>query len=197
MPLHFPWPREQGREVEGVQPPRTQLPPPPKVAGTAVTGQDIQKYKALPVFLPLPILGITAFKCISDDPLDLIKVIKSAATNFKKAHKDSDPKVDGAMKGANLLAKWLYTVHKDLIEETRLSTEPNNVELLVYAKEQRSKCLIPSLKHIARLPPEPESTQTTASYGSLSKGQTGIMKCATRLIKSARGGTSGKGKLTN
>ena len=90
---------------------------------------------APPVFIPLPILGVTAFKCISDDPPILIKAIKSAATNFNEAYKDSDPKFDNATKGAKLFASWLYAAHKDLVEETRLSIQPDNVELLAYAKD--------------------------------------------------------------
>jgi hypothetical protein len=70
-----------------------------------------------------------------DDPLTLIKAIKSAAMNFKVAHKDSSPKSDDATKGAKLFARWLYAVHKDLVGETRLSIEPDNVELLVYAED--------------------------------------------------------------
>jgi hypothetical protein len=95
----------------------------------------IQKYMAPPVFIPLPILGVTAFECISDDPLVLIKAIKSAATNFNEAHKDSNPKFDDDTKGAKLFARWLYAAHKDLVEETRLSIEPDNVKLLAYAKD--------------------------------------------------------------
>jgi hypothetical protein len=57
---------------------------------------------ALAVFIPLPFLGITAFECISDDPIDLIEAIKSAATNFNEAHKDSNPKFDNVTKGAKL-----------------------------------------------------------------------------------------------
>ena len=82
---------------------------------------------ALPVFIPLSFLGKTAFECISDDPINVIKVIKSAATNFNEAHKDSNPKFDDATKGAKLFLRWLYAVHKDLVEETRLFIEPNNV----------------------------------------------------------------------
>ncbi len=55
--------------------------------------------------------------------------------NFKVAHKDSSPKSDDATKGAKLFARWLYAVHKDLVGETRLSIEPDNVELLVYAED--------------------------------------------------------------
>ncbi len=104
---------------------------------------------APPVFTPLPILGVTAFECISDDPLVLIKVIKSAATNFNKPHKDSDPKFKDATKGAKLFARWLYAAHKDLIEETRLSIKPNNVELLAYAEDRHFKCILPSLDQIS------------------------------------------------
>jgi hypothetical protein len=107
----------------------------PDGAGTAEAAIGIQKYMALPVFIPLPILGVTAFECISDDPLVLMEAIKSAATNFNEAHKDSDPKFDNATKGAKLFARWLYAAHKDLVEETRLSIEPDNVELLAYAKD--------------------------------------------------------------
>jgi len=88
-----------------------------------------------PVFIPLPFFGITAFECISDDPINLIEAIKSAATNFNKAHKDSNPKFDDATKGAKLFMRWLYTVHKDLVEETRFCIKPDNVELLAYAED--------------------------------------------------------------
>jgi hypothetical protein len=105
---------------------------------------------ALPVFIPLPTLGVTAFECILDDPLTLIRAIKSAATNFNEAHKDSNPKFDYTTKGAKqLIARWLYAVHKDLVGETRLSIEPNNVELLVYTKDQHSKCILPFLAQIS------------------------------------------------
>jgi hypothetical protein len=79
--------------------------PPPDAAGTATAALGNQKYLALPVFIPLPIPGVTAFECISDDPLTIIKVIKSAATNFDKAHKDSNPKFDDARTGAKLFAR--------------------------------------------------------------------------------------------
>ncbi len=108
---------------------------------------------ALPVFIPLPILGVTAFECISDDPLILIEAIKSAATNFNEAHKDSNPKFNDATKGEKLFARWLYAAHKDLIEETRLSIEPDNVKLLAYAKDRHSKCILPSLNQISQFPP--------------------------------------------
>ena len=55
--------------------------------------------------------------------------------NFNEAHKDSNPKFDDATKGAKLFMRWLYAVHKDLVEETRLSIEPDNVELLAYAED--------------------------------------------------------------
>jgi hypothetical protein len=84
-----------------------------------------------------------------DDPLTLIGVIKSAATNFNEAHKDSDPKFDDATKGVKLFARWLYAVHKDLVGEMRLSIEPDNVELLAYAKDRHSKCILPSLAQIS------------------------------------------------
>jgi hypothetical protein len=84
---------------------------------------------APPVFPPLPILGITASECILDDPLVLIETIKIAAINFNEAHKDSDPKFNDATEGAKLFMRWLYAAHKGLIEETRLSIEPDNVEL--------------------------------------------------------------------
>ena len=59
----------------------------------AATAIGIQKYRAPPVFISLPILsGVTTFECILDDPLALIDAIKSAARNFNKAHKDSNPK---------------------------------------------------------------------------------------------------------
>jgi hypothetical protein len=106
----------------------------PDGAGTAVAAIGIQKYMAPPVFIPLPILGVTAFECISDDPLVLIEAIKSAAM-INEAHKDSNPKFDNATKGAKLFARWLYAAHKDLVEETRLSIEPDNVELLAYAED--------------------------------------------------------------
>jgi hypothetical protein len=107
---------------------------------------------APPVFLPLPILGITASECISDDPLVLIKAIKIAAINFNEAHKDSDPKFDDATEGAKLFMRWLYAAHKDLIKETRLSIEPDNVELLAYAEDRHFKCILPSLEQIACRP---------------------------------------------
>ena len=72
--------------------------------------------------------------------------------NFNEAHKDSDPKFDSATKGAKLFMRWLYAVHKNLVEETRLSIEPNNVELLAYAEDRHSKCILPSLEQISRLP---------------------------------------------
>jgi len=114
---------------------------------------------APPVFIPLPFLGITAFEFISDDPLVLIEAIKNAAMNFTEAHKDSNPKFDSATKGAKLFMRWLYSVHKNLVEETRLSIEPNNVELLVYTKDRHYKCIFPSLEQISRLPHA--SMQTT------------------------------------
>jgi len=46
--------------------------------------------------------------------------------------------------------RWLYAVHKDLVEETRLSIEPDNVDLLVYIKDQHSKCILPSFEQISR-----------------------------------------------
>ena len=107
---------------------------------------------APPVFIPLPFLRITAFECISDDPINLIEAIKSAATNFNEAHKESNPKFDNATKGAKLFMRWLYAVHKDLVEETRLSIEPDNVELLAYAEDRHSKCILPSLEQISRFP---------------------------------------------
>ena len=107
---------------------------------------------APPVFLPLPILGITTSECISDDPLVLIKAIKIAAININEAHKDSDLKFDDATEGAKLFMRWLYAAHKDLIEETRLSIESNNVELIAYVEDQHSKCILPSLEQIACLP---------------------------------------------
>jgi hypothetical protein len=107
---------------------------------------------APPVFIPLSFLGKTAFECISDDPINLIEAIKSAATNFNKAHKDSNPKFDDATKGAKLFMRWLYTVHKDLVEETRFCIKPDNVELLAYAEDWHSKCILPSLEQISRFP---------------------------------------------
>ena len=77
---------------------------------------------APPLFIPLPFLGITAFECISDDPIDLIEPIKSTATNFNEAHKDSNPKFGDATKGAKLFTRWLYAVHKDLVDETLYRT---------------------------------------------------------------------------
>ena len=44
-------------------------------------------------------------------------------------------KFDDTMKGAKLLAKWLYAVHKGLVGGTRIATEQDNVELLAFAKE--------------------------------------------------------------
>jgi len=126
--------------------------PPDATGTTAAPATGTQKYMAPPVFLPLPILGITALECISDDPLVLIEAIKIAAKNFNEAHKDSDTKFDDATEGAMLFMRWLYAAHKGLIEETRLSIEPDNVELLAYAEERYSKCILPSLEQIARRP---------------------------------------------
>jgi hypothetical protein len=57
------------------------------------------------------------------------------------------------MKGATLFARWLYAVHRDLAEETRLSIEPNNVKLPAYAGDRHSNCILPSLEQISQLPP--------------------------------------------
>jgi hypothetical protein len=131
----------------------TNPPHPLDAAGTtAAPATGTQQYMAPLVFLPLLILGITAFECISDDPLVLIEAIKIAATNFNEAHKDSDPKFDDATEGAMLFMRWLYAAHKGLIEETRLSIKPDNVELLAYAEERHSKCILPSLEQIACRP---------------------------------------------
>ena len=123
------------RSQRGASTEETTPPPPPDATGTVVAATGILKYMAPPVFIPLPFLGITAFKCISDDPINIIEAIKNAATNFNKAHKDSNPKFNDATKGAKLFIRWLYAIHKDLVEETRLSIEPNTVELLAYAKD--------------------------------------------------------------
>ena len=57
------------------------------------------------------------------------------------------------MKGSKLFARWLYAVHRDHAEETRLSNEPNNVKLPAYAGYRHSNCILPSLKQISQLPP--------------------------------------------
>jgi hypothetical protein len=114
---------------------------------------------APPVFIPLPFLEITAFECISDDPIDLVKAIKSAATNFNKAHKDSNSKFDNAMKGAKLFMRWLYAVHKDLVEETRLSIEPDNVELLAYAEDLTFQVHPPFARKNLLIPPRHQREQ--------------------------------------
>jgi len=140
------------RSQRGSPTEETTPPTPPDAAGMAASESGTQKYMAPPVFPPLPFLGITAFKFILDYPLVLIKAIKNAAMNFNKAHKDRDPKFDSATKGAKLFMRWLYAVHKNLVEETRLSIEPNNVKLLAYAEDRHSKCILPSLEQISRLP---------------------------------------------
>jgi hypothetical protein len=141
------------RSQRGASTEETNPPPPPNAAGmTAASATGTQQYMAPPVFLPLPILGITDSECISDDPLVLIETIKIAAINFNEAHKDSDPKFDNATEGAKLFMRWLYAAHKDLIEETRLSIEPDNVELLAYAEDRHFKCILPSLEQIACRP---------------------------------------------
>ena len=138
------------RSQRGASSEETTPPPLPEAAGTAAAATGTLKYMAPLVFIPLPFLGITAFKCISDDPINLIKAIKSAAMNFNEAHKDSDHKFDNATKGTKLFMRWLYTVHKDLVEDTRLSIEPDNAELLAYAEDQHSKCILPLLEQISR-----------------------------------------------
>jgi len=140
------------RSQRGASTEETTPPPPPDAAGTAAAATGTLKYMAPPVFIPLPFLGITAFVCISDDPIDLIEAIKSAATNFNEAHKGINPKFDDATKGAKLFMRWLYAVHKDLVEETRLSIEPDNVKLLAYAEDRLFKCILPSLEQISRFP---------------------------------------------
>jgi hypothetical protein len=130
----------------------------------AATEIGIQKYMAPPVFIPLPILGVTAFECISDDPLALIKAIKSAAMNFNEAHKDSDPKFGDATKGAKLFARWLSTVHKGLIEKTRSPIMSNSwhtprIDTPSVSSPQSNKTLDFPL----------ESSQTIVSYVSSSK----------------------------
>ena len=128
---------------------KDRAPPAPNATATAVSAQGNQKYMAPPAFIPLPFLGDVAFECILDNPLNIIKAIKNAATNFNRARKDSNPKFKDAMKGAKLIARWLYTVHKNLVDKTRITIEPDNVELLAYAEDQHSKCILPSLKQIS------------------------------------------------
>ena len=154
-PSNNPPPAASGartRSQRGASTEETTPPTPPNAAETAASESGTQKYMAPPVFLPLPFLGITALEFISDDPLVLIEAIKNAAINFNEAHKDSDPKFDSATKGAKLFMRWLYAVHKNLVQETRLSIEPDNVKLLAYAEDRHSKCILPSLEQISRLP---------------------------------------------
>jgi len=155
IPSNNPPPAASGartRSKRGAPTEETTPPTPPDVAGTTASESSTPKYMAPPVFLALPFLGITAFEFISDDPLVLIEAIKNAAMNFNEAHKDSNPKFDSATKGAKFFMRWLYAVHKNLVEETRLSIEPDNVELLAYAEDRHSKCILPSLEQISRLP---------------------------------------------
>ena len=64
------------RSQRGASTEETNPPPPPDATGMTASATGTQQYMAPPVFLPLPILGITASECISDDPLVLIEATK-------------------------------------------------------------------------------------------------------------------------
>jgi hypothetical protein len=89
------------------------------------------------VKIPVPFLAIAALECGSSDPLDIIISIKRASNDFNDAHKNAtDFKYKDMQASGEDFANWLYAVHMNLIQESRLSVEPDNIELMKHSEER-------------------------------------------------------------
>jgi hypothetical protein len=95
---------------------------------------------------PHPHPTITAFQNDLIDPLDLIIAIKTAANDFNDAHKATEVEnFEDTKEGAEDFVKWLYTIHLGLIQDTQLSVEPDNKELVSHLEEHHRLCILPLL----------------------------------------------------
>ena len=106
---------------------------PTKESTTADASEDegtSQTYIETAVKIPAPFLAIAALECGSSNPLDIIISIKRASNDFDNAHKNAtDFNYDEMQARGEDFANWLYAVHQKQVQETRLSVEPDNIEL--------------------------------------------------------------------
>jgi hypothetical protein len=107
------------------------------------------------VKIPVPFLAITALKCGTTDPLEIIIAIKTATKDFNGTHKNAtDFEYKDMQASTEDFANWLFAVHMNFIKETRLTAvEPGNIEITKHSKEGYDcNCILPpidALGHIA------------------------------------------------
>jgi hypothetical protein len=150
------------------------------------TGVSTRAIKITPVFIPLPFLVVAARESVSHNPINLIITIKITTKYFNErlngaayynTTENSTLPTHDATDGAKPFAKWLYAVHMNLIDETRISAQPYNMEIQMYAEERHRKCILPPL--LSNTPhPIKELRRMRASSNSSSKLLIGTMRCA-------------------
>ena len=115
-------------------------------ADAGETEETTQTYHESTVKIPVPFLAITALECGSTDPLDIIIAIKSATKDFNDTHKNAtDFDYEDMQASAEDFANWLFAVHMNFIQETRLTVEPDNIEITKHSDERHRNCILPPI----------------------------------------------------
>lgn len=115
-------------------------------ASEEATSGTTQTYHESMVKIPVPFLAITALECGSTDPLDIIIAIKTATADFNDTHKNAtDFDYEDMQASAEDFAKWLFAVHMNFIGETRLTVEPDNIEITKHSDERHRNCILPPI----------------------------------------------------
>ena len=88
-----------------------------------------QTYTKSAVKVPVPFLPIAALEYGLSDHFNIIITIKTATNDFNDSHKNAtDFDYEDMQLSGEDFANWFYAVHMNLIAETRLTVEPDNIE---------------------------------------------------------------------
>ncbi len=80
------------------------------------------------------------------DPLELILVVKAAATDLNNLHSMMEEFVNVDAKiQAKRFAMWAFAAYKSYIDKTTFKTEPDSEELQQFCDKRHSKCIITSI----------------------------------------------------
>ncbi len=80
------------------------------------------------------------------DPLEIILVVKAAATDFNNLHSTMQIFANvNARIQEKRFAMWAFEANKSYIDKTTLEIEPDNKELQQFCDKRHSKCIIPSI----------------------------------------------------
>lgn len=115
---------ETSEDVEGLA-----MPPEDGVVGFAGSG----------IIIPAPCIRDAILNANTLKPAELIPIIMAAARSFDEEHIDDEEHTQLALRNADDVAAWLWSVSTGRIAETRYSVHPDDIELNTFVQSPTCK----------------------------------------------------------